>query len=231
MMIALLLRSLQEKELIFVNGKQVPPWRHRTLMLLDEFASLGTMKELELALSRIAGFGVQIMLVIQDNKQLYGSYTQYQTILGGLSTKVVYTPNDDESARWLSAELGDQTVVKKDITESGNRFGSTLNQVSVTYHEHSRPLLTPDECKRIKKPTKDRKGMVIKAGEVIILRSGLNPVYARQLLYFEDDFFVERSKIPAPNNEFVKPRAAIVSRRPTLPAVEPAAETPVDARS
>ena len=198
MILGLILRTLQEPELQFVNGQPVMPWQHRTLMLLDEFASLGMVKEVELALSRIAGYGVQLMLVIQDNNQLFSSYTQYQTILGGLQTKAVFAPNDQASATWLSDSLGTATVITKDITVSGNRFGGTLNQVSETYREHSRPLMTPDECKRLRPPKKDTTGKIIEGGDVILLRTGLNPIFARQILYFQDPYFAQKAGIPAP---------------------------------
>ena len=147
MMLGLILRTLQEPELQFVNGQPVMPWKCRTLMLLDEFASLGMVKEVELALSRIAGYGVQLMLVIQDNNQLFSSYTQYQTILGGLQTKAVFAP---------------------------------------------------DECKRLRPPKKDATGKITEGGDVILLRTGLNPIFARQILYFQDPYFARKASIPAP---------------------------------
>ncbi|MGC8477914.1 MAG: type IV secretory system conjugative DNA transfer family protein, partial [Acetobacteraceae bacterium] len=135
---------------------------------------------------------------IQDNNQLFRSYTQYQTILGGLQTKAVFAPNDQASATWLSDSLGTATVITKDITVSGNRFGGTLNQVSETYREHSRPLMTPDECKRLRPPKKDAAGKIIEGGDVILLRTGLNPIFARQILYFQDPYFAQKAAIPTP---------------------------------
>ena len=51
--------------------------------------------------------------------------------------------------------VGTATIVKEDITTSGRRFGAVLTQVSKTYHQVSRPLLTADEIMRLKSPLKD----------------------------------------------------------------------------
>jgi type IV secretion system protein VirB1 len=48
---------------------------------------------------------------------------------------------------------GNTTIVKEDVTESGTRFGP-LRNVSRTYHQLSRPLVTPDEIMKLKKPLK-----------------------------------------------------------------------------
>lgn len=200
MMLAFIVRTVEGVELKYENGQPLMPWKHRTLMLLDEFASLGMVKEIELALSRIAGYGVQLMLIIQDNNQLFQSYTQYQTILGGLQTKLVFSPNDEASAEWLSKSLGTMTAITKDVTVSGNRFGGMLGQVSETYHHHDRPLLTPQECKRLKPPKKDKDDRIVGGGEVIILRTNLNPIFAEQILYFRDPYFVAAARKAPPTD-------------------------------
>ncbi|MBC7907101.1 MAG: type IV secretory system conjugative DNA transfer family protein [Rhodospirillaceae bacterium] len=198
MMLTLILRSIQRVELQYRGGRPLAPWRHRLLLLLDEFASLGTVKEIELALSRIAGYGAQIMLVIQDVPQLYQAYTQYQAILGNCQTKIVYAPNDRMTAEWLSGECGTATVIKKAVQVSGGRFATLLHHVSEQYQEISRPLITPQECERLQPPAKDLAGNIIEGGDVIVLRTGYNPIFARQVLFFQDPFFAERIRLPPP---------------------------------
>jgi type IV secretion system protein VirD4 len=198
MMLTLILRAVQRVELRYQEGRPQLPWRHRLLLLLDEFASLGTVKEIELALARIAGYGAQIMLVIQDVPQLYQAYSQYQTVLGMCQTKIVYAPNDKLTAEWLSGECGTTTVVKKDIQVSGARFGTVLGQVSEQYHEVSRPLITPQECERLRPPSKDGTGNITESGDVILLRTGYHPIFAKQVLYFQDPYFAKLVRLPPP---------------------------------
>ncbi|HLN22649.1 MAG TPA: type IV secretory system conjugative DNA transfer family protein [Patescibacteria group bacterium] len=198
MMLTLILRAVQRAELRYQDGRPLLPWRHRLLLLLDEFASLGTVKEIELALARIAGYGAQIMLVIQDVPQLYQAYSQYQAILGMCQTKIVYAPNDTLTAEWLSGECGTMTVVKKDIQVSGARFAALLGHVSEQYHEVSRPLITPEECERLQPPAKDAAGNITASGDVILLRTGSHAIFAKQLLYFQDPFFARLVRLPPP---------------------------------
>lgn len=198
MMLTLILRGIQRVELRYRRGRPLAPWRHRTLLLLDEFASLGTVKEIELALSRIAGYGAQIMLVIQDVPQLYQAYGRYQAILGNCQTKIVYAPNDRMTAEWLSGECGTATVIKKAVQVSGGRFATLLHHVSEHYQEISRPLITPQECERLQPPTKDLAGNIIEGGDVIVLRTGYNPIFAKQVLYFQDPYFAERIRLAPP---------------------------------
>jgi type IV secretion system protein VirD4 len=198
MMLTLILRAVQRADLTYRDGRPLPPWRHRLLLLLDEFASLGTVKEIELALARIAGYGAQIMLVIQDVPQLYQAYTQYQAILGMCQTKIVYAPNDKLTAEWLSGECGATTVVKKDIQVSGARFAAMLGHVAEQYHEVSRPLITPEECERLRPPAKDEAGTITEAGDLIVLRTGSHAIFARQVLYFQDPYFLRLVRLTPP---------------------------------
>jgi type IV secretion system protein VirD4 len=198
MMLTLILRAVQRAELRYLDGRPLLPWRHRLLLLLDEFASLGTVKEIELALARIAGYGAQIMLVIQDVPQLYQAYSQYQAILGMCQTKIVYAPNDTLTAEWLSGECGTMTVVKKDIQVSGARFAALLGHVSEQYHEVSRPLITPEECERLQPPAKDAAGNITAGGDVIILRTGSHAIFAKQVLYFQDPYFARLVRLLPP---------------------------------
>ena len=87
------------------------------------------------------------------------------------------------------------------MTESGNRMGA-LSHVSRSFHEVSRPLLTPDEIATLKKPrkarTRDGKEVIAEAGEMVVFVAGENPIKGTQVLYFLDPVFRRRAAIPAP---------------------------------
>jgi len=97
--------------------------------------------------------------------------------------------------------IGTTTIVKEDVTESGNRLGS-LSQISRSYHEVSRPLMTPDEISTLKKPQKrrgpDGEEIITQAGEMVVFVAGENPIKGTQILYFLDPIFRQRAAIPAP---------------------------------
>lgn len=209
MMLTLILRTAQRPELKYnERGQALLPWRHRSLFLFDEFPTLGEIREIETALARIAGYGVQLMLFVQDVPQLYKEYGEHQTVISGTQTKLVYAPNDDVTAKWLETECGRTTIVKNQISVDGSRFAALMQRVSLHFQETERPLITLQEARKLEPPTKDADGRVTKAGALIILRTGFNPIFGRQLLYFQDPVFAERRAMPP---------AHVARQRPAAP--------------
>ena len=70
-----------------------------------------------------------------------------------------------------------------------------LGNVSEIYQEVQRPLMTPDECMRIKPAKKDKKGDILEAGDMVIFIAGNAPIYGKQILYFQDEAFLQRTKL------------------------------------
>jgi type IV secretion system protein VirD4 len=73
-----------------------------------------------------------------------------------------------------------------------------LKNVSRTYHEVSRPLLTPDEIMDLKKPRKDDSGQIVESGEMAVFMAGERPIFGTKILYFLDPIFGRRATIEAP---------------------------------
>ena len=71
-------------------------------------------------------------------------------------------------------------MVKEQITTSGRRTAAMLGQVSRTYQEVQRPLLTPDECLRMPGPKKNDKGEIEEPGDMVIYVAGHPAIYGRQ---------------------------------------------------
>jgi type IV secretion system protein VirD4 len=182
----------------FKDGIAVASYKHRLLLLLDEFPALGKLPIFEEALAHFAGYGLKAYLIAQDLSQLTAAYGQHEAIVSNCHIKVAYAPNRIETAELLSKMTGTATVVKRVVGTSGKRFSLVLSQVNETIQEFSRPLLTPDECMRLPGPEKDEGGMVTKAGDMLVFAAGRAPIYGRQILYFKDPTFSARSKISAP---------------------------------
>ena len=201
LLFTMMARSLMGVPLKFHNGQPVMPHTHRLLMMLDEFPSLGRMHVIEDALPKCAGYGIKCFLAAQDREQMFDAYGEHQTITGNCHIRIIFAPNERETARWVSDMIGTTTIVKEDVTESGNRMGA-LSQVSRSYHEVSRPLMTPDEIATLKKPRKERrsdgKEIITEAGEMVVFVAGENPIKGTQILYFLDPLFTKRAAIPAP---------------------------------
>jgi type IV secretion system protein VirD4 len=193
-----LVRVLLRPEIKSVNGRPVMPHKHRLLLMLDEFPSYGRLEVFQEALAYIAGYGIKAYLIMQDIAQLWGAYGHDESIMSNCHVRVAYAPNKIETAEWLSRMAGTMTVVKEDITTTGNRFSAVLQNVSRTFHEVSRPLATADEIMRLKSPVKDGQDMIAEPGSMLIFAAGHAPIYGTQSLYFRDPVFSARVKLPVP---------------------------------
>lgn len=182
----------------YVNGRAITNHKHKLLLMLDEFPSLGKLEILESALAYIAGWGIKAYLITQDVQQLYKAYTSYESIISNCHVRIAFAPNKLETAEWLSKMTGETTVIKEQISTSGKRFGGGAENYSRSYQESRRPLMTPDEIQRLPAPKKDEDGNILEAGEMLIFVAGQPVIRGRQILYFLDPTFSERSRIPPP---------------------------------
>jgi type IV secretion system protein VirD4 len=192
-----ILRILIE-EIKFVEGQSVKTYKHRLLLMLDEFTSLGKLEVFQNSLAYMAGYGIKSYIIIQDLTQLYNAYTKDEAIISNCHIRIAYAPNKVETAELLSKMAGTTTVVKSYTTTSGSRTSVILGQVTESYQEVSRPLLTPDECMTLPGAKKDAEGRVVEAGDMLIFIAGKAPIYGKQILFFKDPVFLDRSKVAAP---------------------------------
>ena len=181
----------------FENGRAKTTHKHLLLLMLDEFPTLGKLDIFESALAYIRGYGIKAYIIIQDIQQLYKEYTNYESILSNCRIQIAYAPNNQQTAEWLSKKCGTTTIIKEQISTSGKRFGGPLSNVSRSYQEISRPLLTPHEITQLSMlhTTADAE----KPGELLVFMAGHPVIRGRQTPYFLDPTFDARSKIPPPD--------------------------------
>ena len=195
--LTMITRKLMGVELRFRDGQPLMPHRHRLLLMLDEFPSLNRLHLIEDALPKCAGYGIKAYLATQDREQMFRSYGEYQSITGNCHIRIIYAPNEWKTGEWVSQMVGTTTIVKEDVTESGTRFGA-LSHVSRTFHEVSRPLMTPNEIMQLRKPEKGASGRITAPGEMVVFIAGEAPIRGTQILYFMDPVFSERARIAPP---------------------------------
>jgi type IV secretion system protein VirD4 len=201
-MVNMIVRLLADK-MDFEHGRPVARYRHRLLMMMDEFPSLGKLDIMQESLSFVASYGIKCYLICQDINQLKSrdtGYGQDESITSSCHIQNAYPPNRVETAEHLSKLTGQTTVSKQQITTSGKRTSALLSQVSRTIHEVQRPLLTPDECLRMPGPIKQDGGDIAEAGDMVIYVAGHPAIYGKQPLYFKDPIFQARASIPAPKD-------------------------------
>lgn len=200
------MHKLMGVELEYRNGQPVQPHKHKLLMTIDEFPSLGRLDVISNSLSKCAGYGIKALLAAQDREQMFRAYGQYQTITPNCHVRIVYAPNETATAEWVSKMLSKQTMTVEQITESGKKHGN-LNHISRTYRDVERELMTVGEIMRIRSPKKNRKGQIVEPGGMVVFVAGDFPIGGTQLLYFMDPTFSARARIPPP--ERIKPQGRI----------------------
>lgn len=175
-------------------------YKHRLLMMMDEFPSLGKLEIVQESLAFLAGYGIRFYIICQDVTQLRSEETGYgkdEAISSNCHIQNAFQPNRQETARYLSQMTGQTTVVKEQVTVSGKRMGAVLGQVSKAMQEVSRPLMTDDEVTRMPPPRKDGENL-IEGGDMLIFAAGFPAIYGKQMPYFLDPVFRARSQCNPP---------------------------------
>ncbi len=167
------------RTMIYRDGRAVANYKHPLLLMLDEFPTLGRLEILAESLSLIAGYGLRACLVAQDITQIHEAYGHDESITSNCNTRVAFTPNKMESARWISAMVGETTVRHSHRTVTGSG-------VSTSESEIKRPMMTPDEV------------MVMDEDAALIFTRGHPTIRATRIRHFNQPLFSRRTKIPPP---------------------------------
>ena len=173
-------------------------YKHRLLLLIDEFPTLGRMQIFSSALAYMGGYGLKAYLIAQDVEQITDYYGEHESITSNCHIRLAFSPNKMKTAELISDMLGTQTIQRASLSFSGERTKNVLSQVSKTVEHVERPLMTPDEVSRLKAAIKEGEGKsqrIVEAGEMLIIVSGSYPVRGTQLLFFKDEELLRRSKI------------------------------------
>jgi type IV secretion system protein VirD4 len=168
-----------------LEGDPAKRRRHQLLMMLDEFPALGRLDFFETALAFMAGYGIRAYLIAQSLNQISKAYGENNAILDNCHVRIAFSSNDERTAKRISDALGTATELRAQRNYAGHRLAPWLSHVMVSRQETARPLLTPGEVMQL--PPKDE----------LVLVSGLAPIRAKKLRYYEDRNFIERV-LPAP---------------------------------
>ncbi|RYZ90990.1 MAG: IncP-type DNA transfer coupling protein TraG [Proteobacteria bacterium] len=188
------------RDMDFENGASKASYKHRLLLMLDEFPSLGKLEIFEESLAFIAGYGLKAYLICQDVAQLEKAYSEYESITSNCHIRIAYAPNKIKTARVLSEMLGETTIDHKTVSQSKGGALFATPSYTTAMQEVKRPLMTTDEVSRLPSPLK-REGKIIAAGDMLIFVAGFPAIYGKQILYFKHDFFMKRAMIKAPQTD------------------------------
>ncbi|SEH19128.1 Type IV secretory system Conjugative DNA transfer [Sphingopyxis sp. YR583] len=162
--------------------------RHELLLMLDEFPALGRLDFFETALAFMAGYGIRAFLIAQSLNQIERAYGDHNSILDNCHVRVAFASNDERTAKRISDALGTATEQRAMRNYAGHRLAPWLAHVMVSRQETARPLLTPGEV------------MQLPADDELVLVSGLAPIRAKKLRYYDDPNFESRL-LPPPGSK------------------------------
>jgi len=163
--------------------RELRPDRRPALLMLDEFTALGKLDFMHRGIGYFRGYGVRVFLSIQSLEQLFQIYGQHQSIGANCGVQVAYGANDVATAKLLSEMTGQRTVEYRRLSRGGGIFGG---RTSESQAEAGRPLLSPDEVRRLPDD------------EALIYVAGCAPIRGARVPYWRDPELAWRAAMPPP---------------------------------
>ena len=171
-----------------LSGHKVQP-RHRMLLMLDEFPSLGRLSFFETELAYLAGYGIKCIMISQSLNQIEKAYGQNNSILDNSHVRLTFGALDERTAKRISDLLGQATEKRRQLNFAGSRLAPWLGHVMESEQESPRPLLTPGEI------------LQLPGDDALLMVGGIPPYRAKKVMYYQDERFRERAWLPAPESD------------------------------
>ena len=152
----------------------------RIVFLLDEFANLGYMQNIKEAVSLGGGYGMTMWLILQDLAQLKREYrSEWESFLANCEVMQAFAIQDPFTSQKITQILGEMSIWQRRLNQGQ---GQLFDRMRAGYEESNRPLLKPDELRRLHP---DR--------QLIFMRP-YQPVVADKLVYYRDPLTASRAQ-------------------------------------
>jgi type IV secretion system protein VirD4 len=147
----------------------------RTMLLIDEMASLGHLGPLEDAFGLVRGYRLQIVGYLQDMAQLKALYKErWESFIANAGIIQSFAPNDLTTAEWLSKRAGQTTVLAKGLSDTTSRNPSGQSTgTGESWQQIARPRWFPHELIGFERGT----GIMFVAGMANGVRFAAPPYY------------------------------------------------------
>ena len=152
------------------------------LLVLEEFHVLGFMQQIEVAAALVAGFGMKLLIVLQDLTQLKRHYKDgWETFLGNAGVMIFFGNNDMTTLDYISKRCGQTSLIierRNDVTTAQRTSGATGTSWSLEV----RDLLTAEEASRFfgRDDAQQRQ---------LLIRPGLPPAIIQRVKYDRHEMF------------------------------------------
>lgn len=181
---------------LFVNLAVEAMERERTkpeipvLTVLEEFHVLGYMQQLETAAALVAGFGMKLLIVLQDLTQLKRHYKEgWETFLGNAGLMLFFGNNDMTTLDYINKRCGQTSLIVErgsQTTTAQRTSGSTGQSWSLEV----RDLITSEEASRYF-------GRDDSHQRQLLIRAGLPPAILQRVKYDRHEYFAGKYDPPA----------------------------------
>lgn len=162
-------------------------YKHKLLLLIDEFPAIGKVELLHKALAYVRGYGMKMCLITQDLKQLNEIYGENNSILNNCKTQIFFTPSDNTTTKYIEEKLGKTTILgKANISWKGIKWFSDWNY-SRSYM--GRSLMTFSEIQQMSDD------------DSIIFITGQKPIKGKKIRWFNEKKFKVRQARATPLKE------------------------------
>ncbi|MDF7675974.1 type IV secretory system conjugative DNA transfer family protein [Neisseriaceae bacterium ESL0693] len=183
------LTNLFFSQLVTVNIQQGlpennPTLKYQCLLLMDEFTALGAIPAILHGVAYIAGYGLRLLIIIQSPSQvtqIYGKEAT-RTFFTNFSAHIVFTPQDDTDAKEYSEMIGYETFKARSVSRSSGRTSSNSRSDS----DQRRAVMLPQELR------------LMPQSDSIISLNNTRPIYAKKIMYWQDEIFIKRANLPFP---------------------------------
>ena len=153
------------------GGLKVP-----VFFFLDEFANIGQIPDFDKKISTSRSRRISFNVILQNLDQLENLYKDsYETIMANCDTHLFLGSNSQKTAEYFSKQLGEITVWDESVSVSESKGKEEKGKSeSKSTNKFSRPLMTPDEIRRLGDD------------ECIIIEKGVKPILAQKYYYFKE---------------------------------------------
>ena len=162
------------------HAAKKPRPAQRVVFLLDEFANLGYMQNIKEAVSLGGGYGLTMWLILQDLAQLKREYhSEWESFLANCEVIQAFAVQDPFTSQKITQLLGEMSIWQRRLNKGQE---GRLGRMRAGYEEGSRPLLKPDELRRLHP-----------ARQLLLVRP-YQPVAADKLVYYKDPLTASRAQ-------------------------------------
>ncbi len=155
--------------------------------LIEEAAALGRMEVIEVAYGLMAGYGMQLHMIIQDFNQLASLYPErWQTFIANSGVIQIFGTRDLMTSEYTSRLCGITTIESLSEFSAERRAGLFSDPQFLSREDSliSRSLITPDEI------------MTMHPAAQILILSHANPVTCFKTVYFLDKRYRNKNGKP-----------------------------------